>query len=215
MRLPLLSALLATTLCTAGATVQQRRRQPPSSQTTPAGSYVVEERGGEGAGGSTLLKIEPMPVESPAAAGTRLAFAAQFARAEGETAAPQYVSIFFYSHSPRCSFPAQADLRLVISGVPLDLKFQPDSSKTVESLPGDPTSAVTVFAPKAEGVLWVSNDTEGAGCSESLAASVAPQTLARIASARAVEAKVGTTSFRLTAKHLAALRELAARAGVR
>jgi hypothetical protein len=86
------------------------------------------------------------------------------------------------------------------------LKFQPNSSTTALTATME---VVTVFVPKAEGVLWVQSGAEEGGvCAESLAVSLSPQTFDRLASARAASLKIGAAAFALKPAALAALRDL-------
>ena len=195
--------------CAAPATAQRRSQQPrpaPPAITAPAPQRpsILVERDPED--GTTTVKLEPMTVEEDKAAGSQLLLAAHARHGAPAPAAPGFVSLTLLSRSPRCRFPEKAGLELVLDGVPVALKFQPDSSTTALTAT---LESVTVFVPKAEGVLWVQSATEEGGvCAESLAASLSAQTFDRLASARTAALKIGAASFALKPAALAALRDL-------
>lgn len=204
-------ALVVVCAATAAAQRQRPRPQPATATTTittPAeqGATILVERDAED--GTTTFKLEPMTVEQNKAARSQLLLAAHARRGEQATA-PEFFNLTLLSRSPQCRFPSQTGLELVLDGVPVALKFQPNSSTTATTATME---VVTVFTPKAEGVLWVQSATEeGGDCAESLAASLSPQTFYRLASARAGALKVGEASFALKPAALAALRDLGGR----
>jgi hypothetical protein len=210
---PIVLSLALIASCAAAATAQRRRPRPrPASSaaktTAPAeqGATILVERDPEE--GTTTVKLETLTVEHDKAAKTQLLLAAHFKQG-ANGAAPAFVHLTLFSRAPRCRFPPQADLELALDGAPVALKFQPDSSTTATTASME---VVTVFVPKAEGVLWVQRETaEGGDCSESLAATLSPQTFARMAAARAVALKIGTATFSLKPNALAALRDLGGR----
>ncbi len=210
---PIVLSLALIASCAAAATAQRRRPRPrPASSaaktTAPAaqGATILVVRDPED--GTTTVKLETLTVEHDKAAKSQLQLAAHFKQG-ADGAAPAFVHLTLFSRAPRCRFPPRADLELALDGAPVALKFQPDSSTTATTASME---VVTVFVPKAEGVLWVQRETaEGGDCSESLAASLSPQTFARMAAARAVALKIGTATFPLKPNALAGLRDLGGR----
>lgn len=207
---PIVLSLALIASCAAAATAQRQRPRPqpassPAKTTTPAeqGATILVVPDAED--GTTTVRLETFAVEHDKAAKSQLLLAAHFKQG-ANGAAPAFVHLTLFSHAPRCRFPPQADLELALDGAPVALKFQPDSSTTATTAS---LEVVTVFVPKAEGVLWVQRETaEGGDCSESLAATLSPQTFARMAAARAVALKIGTATFYLKPNALAALRDL-------
>lgn len=203
---------LALVVGCAAQTTAQRQRPRPAAATPTVNApdnqrpLIITERDPED--GTTTVKLEPLTVEEDKATKSSLMLSAH-ARSGAATPAPsKFVNLTLLSRSPRCRFPAQAELHLLLDGAPVALKFQPDSSTTATTATME---VVTVFVPKAEGVLWVQSGTEeGGDCAESLAATLSRQTFARLASARAVALKIGKASFALKPDALAALRDLGA-----
>jgi hypothetical protein len=210
---PIVLSLTLIASCAAAATAQRRRPRPrPASSaaktTTPAEQRATILVVPDAEDGTTTVKLETLTVEHDKAAKTQLQLAAHFKQG-ANGAAPAFVHLTLFSLAPRCRFPPQADLELALDGAPVALKFQPDSSTTATTAS---LEVVTVFVPKAEGVLWVQSDANDSGaCAESLAASLSPQTFARMAAARAVALKIGTATFSLKPNALAALRDLGGR----
>ena len=210
---PIVLSLTLIASCAAAATAQRRRPRPrPASSaaktTTPAEQRATNLVVPDAEDGTTTVKLETLTVEHDKAAKTQLQLAAHFKQG-ANGAAPAFVHLTLFSLAPRCRFPPQADLELALDGAPVALKFQPDSSTTATTAS---LEVVTVFVPKAEGVLWVQRETaEGGDCTESLAATLSPQTFARMAAARAVALKIGTATFSLKPNALAALRDLGGR----
>lgn len=209
-----LALALLPVVCAPVMTAAQRRQQvrPASSPSETAPTTVIAERPAvvverDPEDGATTFKLEPWAVEQNKAARSQLLLSAHARRdAQPAAAASQFVNLTLLSRAPRCRFPAQPDVQLVIDGTPYALKFQPDSSTTATTAT---LEVVTVFVPKAEGVLWVqSGSEEGGECAESLALTLSPQTFARLASARAASLKIGAASFPLNPAALAALRDL-------
>lgn len=194
---------------------RQDNRPRPATQAAaapaPQRPPVLVERDPED--GTTTFKLEPFAVEDAKGARSPLLLAAHARRgadpaggATARAAAPEFVNLTLLSRSPQCRFPEKAELELALDGVPVMLKFQPASSTTATTATME---VVTVFVPKAEGVLWVqSGAEEGGDCAESLAAALSPQTFNRLASARAVSLRVGKTVFALKPAAVAALRDL-------
>ena len=208
-----LSLALVVGCATQAAAQRQRPRQRPATATPTVAApdhqrpLIIIERDPED--GTTTVKLEPLTVEDDRAANSRLLLTAYARQDAPAAAAPQFVNLTLMSRSPQCRFPAQAELQLVLDGTPVALKFQPNSSTTATTATME---VVTVFVPKAEGVLWVQSGAEEGGvCAESLAATLSKQTFARLASARAVALKIGAASFALKPDALAALRELGAK----
>ncbi len=207
-RLPLLVLSSALLLHVAVVTPAQKSPRPPAV-TLPAkhgGTILVEHNAEDG---TTTVRLEAMLLlVEYAAAKSQLSLAASFKQSE-RAPTPEFVNLILFSHSPKCRFPPQTSLHLLLDGAPLELKFQPDSSTTATLTTME---TVTVYVPKAEGVLWVQREIEESGvCTESLAATVTPRTLAKLAGSKSAAAKVGTTTFKLPAHTLAALRDLAGR----
>jgi hypothetical protein len=211
---PIVLSLALIASCAAAATAQRRRPRPRPASTAAAETTTPAAQGAtilvvpDAEDGTTTVRLEPFAVEHDKAAKSQLLLTAHFKQG-ADGAAPAFVHLTLFSRAPRCRFPPKADMELALDGAPVALKFQPDSSTTATTAS---LEVVTVFVPKAEGVLWVQSETaEGGDCSESLAASLSPQTFARLAAARAVALKVGAASFSLKPNALAALRDLGGR----
>lgn len=211
---PIVLSLALIASGAAAATAQRRRPRPrPASSpaaktTTPAAQGATIFVVPDAEDGTTTVRLETLTVEHDKAAKSQLLLTAHFKQG-ANGAAPAFVHLTLLSLSPSCRFPPQADLELALDGAPVALKFQPDSSTTATTASME---VVTVYVPKAEGVLWVQREAlEGGDCSESLAATLSPQTFARMAAARAVALKIGTATFSLKPNALAGLRDLGGR----
>lgn len=179
-----------------------RRDAPAAAAATPeravkGRAQIIEEVNAEDGVSTRTVRLVSMPLEGAGSARHQSMLGADFSYEGANPAATKFVALYFHSLSPECRFPPKSDLTLLADGAPLKLAFQPD-------------------ATASEGVRWVSGEREESAegakvpCAEMLAAFLSPKTFARIVKARAVEAKVGTTSMRLNDEHMKALRELAA-----
>ncbi|HVG30263.1 MAG TPA: hypothetical protein VM864_11225 [Pyrinomonadaceae bacterium] len=180
----------------------QRRQSPPSRPEAPApaaprGSILTSSSNAED--GTTLVQFQPIPIEMSGGAQSTASFTASYTRTGA--AQPTAASLVFFFNSQTCLLDKQ-----LFDGQ--DGKA-PDAELSVE---GAPIRFKQIHTPTAEeggeGLIAVSQETEGRYCSEGLSLRVKPETLHRIAAARNVTGSIGAIKFRLTPAGLSALREL-------
>jgi hypothetical protein len=127
-----------------------------------------------------------------AAGAARLAFGVGLSYEGKSSANFKSVALSIFSNSQQCRFPERAALSLALDGQTLDIPYQPDTAG-------------------ADGVGFVSSETEAGPCAETLVAYVSPKTLSRLAAAKSLSGKVGDNAFQFTEANLGALRDFLSR----
>lgn len=169
-----------------------RRSLPPRPAPNAPRPNILAQQIGEESPPTTLVTLDPFPLSAGALTRARASFGGSFSFTGRPAGTLNFFSLDFFQHSAACAFGSADALTLVIDDQPLKL-----------SRPDGPS-------PR-DGLAWLSADTEGQGCSESAGITLSPRTLARLAAAQKLSARVGDASLVFTPEALGALRQLIGR----
>jgi hypothetical protein len=192
-----LAALLA---CCTASQAQGRRTRPgarvnppaPPAPARPKWQILSQTNSEEDGQTVTLVSLQPFPLAVPAGARYTMLLGVEYTYTDNNPAHVTNISLNIFSHARTCAFPPQASLALKIDNASAVLPYQPNEKG-------------------ADGVFWVSSDTEGSGCAESLGAFISLTSLKKLAAAKSLSGKIGEETFQFNADDFGALRDLVSR----
>jgi hypothetical protein len=191
--------LFALIICCASSPAQRRGTQPiarpgiPPTRTAARPKWQIQTQTYSEDGQSvTLVSLQPLALAVPPGARYTMLFGVSYSYTGSSATNVKSILLTIFSHAPTCHFPSESSLDLRVNNVNATLPYHPD-------LKG------------ADEVGWVSSDTEGGCCADSLGAFISPATLAKLAAATTLTGKIGDEGFQFNTDDLGALRDLASR----
>jgi hypothetical protein len=195
-----LFSLVALLACCVALQAQVRRTRPTPRTNAPVTSalaqpkwQILTQTDAEDGQVVTLVSLQPFPLAVPTGARYTMLFGVNYSYTDNDSTHVQNISLNIFSNAPTCHFPPQASLVLRVGTINATLPYQPN-------------------VKGADGVFWVSSDTEGLGCADSLGAFISLTSLKKLAVAQSLSGKIGDEAFQFTADDFAALRDLVSRA---
>ena len=194
--------LCAALLLSSGALVAQEIQPTSSSRIFKDGEVVEESEISEGEK-VTSIRIEPSFIMFSEPRKKSLFLTAGFINAEPSKTS-MFFNLNFYSKSPSCKFPEGLNFKLILL---IDNERFTIGSNNERFTIGSNLEDIK----KGLGTAWTWSEIEGDICNESLHASLPQKIFAKFATAKNVNVRFGSMSFKLKKNNLEALRNLASR----
>ena len=147
---------------------------------------------------TTIVTLEPMPVELSESGKPVLLVAAIFGYQGKVPVKPKHISLGFYGYYPQCKFSKEPKMTMLMDGERVEFGWNP--------------TGIRERKLDDEGVAFSFN--EGAGgpqCDENMFMFISQKNFLKVVNAKIVEVQIDELRFKFTESNLEALRDLASR----
>lgn len=147
---------------------------------------------------TTIVTLEPMPVELSESGMPVLLVAAIFGYQGKAPIKPKHISLGFYGYYPQCKFSAKPKMTMLMGGERVEFGWNP--------------TGIRERKLDDEGVAFSFNEgTGGEQCDENMFMFISQKNFLKVVNAKNVEVQIDELKFKLTESNLEALRDLASR----